>query len=252
MDCRNTRSLIELYLDDELDRTQSLELETHVDGCIDCRGALNGLNEVRRALRDPSLHHTAPPALRERIAADARSNATIAHLRSRRRLPAAWMRYAAACLIAFGAGGFSLQLWNQAHRATAQDQLTRDLFAAHWRALAATSPVDVVSSDQHTVKPWFAGRIAQSPAVRDFATQGFPLVGGRLDYVGSERVAVLVYRHGRHLIDVFVLSPSEALPAASDQQGYAALPVMLDRQPAAIVTDMDRQELARFARLLRK
>jgi anti-sigma factor (TIGR02949 family) len=249
MDCRSARPLIELYLDGELDRTQASELEAHVDGCIGCQGVLNGLDEIRRALRDRTLRHAAPEVLRERIAAEARMHSPTAR-RPRGRRPPAWMRYAAACLLAFGAGGVSLQTWQQAHGTAARQQLARDLFASHWRALAATSPVDVVSSDRHTVKPWFAGRIAQSPTVRDFVAQGFPLVGGRLDYVGNERVAVLVYRHGKHLIDVFVLSASDALPPATNQQGYAVAPVMLDRQPAAIVTDMDRQELARFARLL--
>jgi anti-sigma factor RsiW len=253
MDCRSARPLIELYLDGELDRAQAAELEAHIESCIACRGALNGLDEIRRALRDRSLHHAAPQALRDRISAESQARGRPVHdLRPRSRLSPTWMRYAAACVLAFGAGGVSLQVWNQAHDTAGRGQLTRDLFASHWRALAATSPVDVVSSDRHTVKPWFAGRIAQSPPVHDFVAHGFPLVGGRLDYVGKERVAVLVYRHGGHLIDVFVLPPSETLPAAADRQGYAVEPVTLDRQPAAIVTDMDRQELARFAQLLRQ
>jgi len=250
MGCSFPRSQIELYLDDELDRDQAAALEAHVDGCIECRGVLNGLGEVRRALRDPSLHRRAPQALRERIAADMQAPSAASGRRSRR-LPSTWMRYAAACVLAFGAGGMSLQAWNQLHGKPERTQLARDLFASHWRALAASSPVDVVSSDRHTVKPWFAGRIAQSPPVRDLVDQGFPLVGGRLDYVGDARVAVLVYRHGHHLIDVFMLpSPATRPIAATAQQGYALEPVTLDGQPAAIVTDMDRQELGRFERLL--
>lgn len=253
MDCRSTRSLIELYLDGELDRAQASELEAHADGCMGCRAALNGLDQVRRALRDPSLRQHAPHALRERIAAETHvQGGSERHQPSHGRQPPAWLRYAAACLLAFGAGGLSLQAWQLAHGTVARQQLARDLFASHWRALAAASPVDVVSSDRHTVKPWFAGRIVQSPPVRDFDGQGFPLVGGRLDVVGSDRVAVLVYRHGQHVIDVFMLPPSDALPAADERQGYALMPVLVDRRPAAIVTDMDRQELARFARLLRQ
>src|SRR5262249_48881580 len=119
----------------------------------------------------------------------------------------------------------------------------------HWRALAAASPVDVVSSDRHTVKPWFAGKVAQAPLVLDFADRGFPLVGGRIDYVGTPRVPVLVYRHGQHGIDRFVLPQSVVAPTAQ-QQGYAVDPVRLGDQPAAVVSDMDRQELAKFEQLL--
>lgn len=164
-----------------------------------------------------------------------------------------WTRLAAACVLAFGAGGVSVHLWNSGKtEAAGQAQLTRDLFASHWRALAAASPVDVVSSDRHTVKPWFAGKVAQSPLVRDFAEQGFALVGGRLDYLGDSRVAVLVYRHGQHLIDVFVVPHS--VPAATlepaEQQGYALTPARLGDQAAVIVSDMDREERSRFAQLV--
>jgi anti-sigma factor RsiW len=133
--------------------------------------------------------------------------------------------------------------------ANARDQVERDLFASHWRALAAASPVDVVSSDRHTVRPWFAGKIAQSPRVQDFADQGFPLVGGRLDYVGAERVPVLVYRHDKHLIDVFVL-PSDAPGAAMRRDGYSLIWGTLDSERAAIVSDLDAGELARFESVL--
>src|SRR5262249_46842155 len=129
-------------------------------------------------------------------------------------------------------------------------QLAHDIFSGHWRALAAATPVDVVSSDRHTVKPWFAGKLAQAPLVQDFADQGFPLLGGRIDYLGGERVPVLVYRHGHHTIDVFVWPASSALPAATRAQGYALELARLGEQRAAIVSDMDAQELARFGELL--
>jgi anti-sigma factor RsiW len=165
-----------------------------------------------------------------------------------------WSRLAAACVLAFGAGGLSVHLWNsEQNGANAQMQVARDLFASHWRALAAATPVDVVSSDRHTVKPWFAGKVAESPLVRDFAEQGFALVGGRLDYVGDERVAVLVYRHGQHLIDVFVAprAGSALMVETAEQNGYALTPIRLGDQPAVIVSDMDREERSRFAQIVR-
>jgi anti-sigma factor (TIGR02949 family) len=245
MDCKTALSLLEAYLDNELDRSEARELEAHVDSCAECRAELNRLDELRRALRDASLRYTAPQSLRERIRAAPVPQST------RYALPA-WPQLAAACVLAFAAGGISVHMWTTTQSAGAQTQLTRDLFASHWRALAAASPVDVVSTDRHTVKPWFAGKIAEAPLVQDFAEQGFALAGGRIDYVGSERVAVLVYRHGQHLIDVFVLPPSDAAALGKPMplRGYTLDTITLGDQPAAIVTDMDASERARFAELL--
>jgi anti-sigma factor (TIGR02949 family) len=245
MDCKTCSGLIEAYLDDELDRADARKLEAHLETCAECRAALERADELRRALRDPSLRHAAPASLRERIAASAHATSPA------RRVPPGWLRYAAACVIAFGAGGVAMRLWHSAETGTAaQEQVDRDLFAAHWRALAATSPMDVVSTDQHTVKPWFAGKVPESPLVRDFAAQGFPLAGGRIDYVGGARVPVLVYRHGQHWIDVFVFPSGAALPPATQAQGYRLVPIRLGDQAAAIVTDMDATELTVLIRLL--
>jgi len=245
MDCKTAASLIEAYLDNELDRADARELEAHLESCAACRAALERLDDLRRRLREPDLRYAAPAALHERIAMSAQAT------RTSRRSPPAWLRYAAACVIAFGAGGISMRLWHAAESGNAlQEQVDRDLFAAHWRALAAASPMDVVSTDQHTVKPWFAGKVPESPLVRDFAAQGFALAGGRIDYVGGARVPVLVYRHGQHWIDVFVFASGTPMPAAAQVQGYHLVPIQLGNQPAAVVTDMEATELSSLIRLL--
>jgi anti-sigma factor RsiW len=250
MECKTALTLLEPYLDKELDRAEARELEAHVDGCADCRAALTKLDELRLALRDAALRYPAPQALRDRIKAAASAAASAQSVRTAWHAAPVW-RIAAACVLAFGAGGVSVHMWNSGQEAAAaQAQIGRDLFASHWRALAATSPVDVVSSDRHTVKPWFAGKVADSPLVQDFADQGFPLVGGRIDYIGTQRVAVLVYRHGQHVIDVFVLPQATAAGKSSQTQGYTLDAITLGNQPAAIVSDMDQQELVRFAQLL--
>ena len=238
MNCESSLPLLEAYLDNELDRADAREIETHLDTCVACRDALSRLDDVRRALRDDAQKFSAPAALRERIAAT-QAAAARAH-RSR------WLNYAAACAFAFFAGGISMQFWNASQHAT----IAHDAFAGHWRALAATSPVDVVSSDRHTVKPWFAGKVAQTPLVQDFAERGFPLAGGRIDYIGDSRVPVLVYRHGQHLIDVFVL-PSGTSLSSTTEQGYRLDTVDLGGQPAAIVSDMDAAETAKLRDMLK-
>jgi anti-sigma factor (TIGR02949 family) len=237
MNCETSLPLLETYLDNELDRADAREVEAHLDTCESCRHALSKLDDVRRALRDSALQYTAPPGLRERIASTPLSE-TVRRPR--------WLSYAAACALAFFAGGISMQLWNAPQRGG----IAHDVFASHWRALAATSPIDVVSSDRHTVKPWFAGKVAQTPVVQDFADHGFPLAGGRIDYVGDTRVPVLVYKHGQHVIDVFVL-PSGTLLSSTTEQGYRLDTVDLGGQPAAIVSDMDAAEAGKLRDLLK-
>lgn len=250
MDCKTAQVLMPLYFDGELDRATSREFEGHLDECSDCRAALIELDALRQTLRKDAPRYNAPDTLRARIQQHAPSSATPAPVR---RTPPRWLALAASWVFAFVAGGAVMSTWNHApHASSAESQVTRDLFASHWRALAATSPIDVVSTDQHTVKPWFAGKIAMAPVVQDFSDQGYALIGGRIDYVGSERVPVLVYRHGKHLIDVFVLTQSIA--PTSDKpiqsQGYVLDMVNLGGQPAAIVSDMGLAELVRFRDLL--
>jgi anti-sigma factor RsiW len=243
MECNFARDLLPLYFDGELDRLTSREFEAHLDGCTDCRETLIELDALRHRLRNDAPRHLAPQSLRERIQRQVRPAvaARPGVLQTR------WLALAASWAFAFVLGGTAVSVWRTTDHA---QQVARDVFASHWRALAAASPVDVVSTDRHTVKPWFAGKVAQAPVVQDFADQGFTLVGGRIDYVGSARVPTLVYRHGQHLIDVFVLSQDAAAIVQARQQGYLLDPVILGGQPAVIVSDMDASEFARFRQLL--
>lgn len=250
MSCEMTRHQLSLYFDGELDRAASREFEHHLDGCDECQRTLAELEALRAQLRDDGARFRAPAVLRETLLGE------LAAARApRKRRPSArtWMALAASWLIAVFIGGGVNSLWHR-HQGQVQgsEQIARDLFASHWRALAAASPVDVVSTDRHTVKPWFAGRIAESPTVDDFAAEGFPLVGGRIDYVGDARVPTLVYRHGNHLIDVFVFPRPlpAALPATMHLQGYELRTQRLGEGYAAVVTDMDDVELGKFMRLL--
>ncbi|MBR8327564.1 anti-sigma factor, partial [Burkholderia cenocepacia] len=141
------------------------------------------------------------------------------------------------------AGGMA---WSTRHADT--DRTVDELVASHVRADLSARDIDVISTDQHTVKPWFNGRLDYAPPVEDLAKSGFALVGGRLDYVGRRRVAVLVYRHRQHVVDVYVQPAGErpAAPYTTVSQGYA-----LDRWNAAgmtwwAVTDAEPAALAAF------
>jgi len=241
MDCKSAHDMLALYFGGELDRAASREFETHLDACAACRAELENLDGLRSSLRRAAPRLAAPPALRERIRDTALREAAPRPRRAPR-----WLALAASWVLAFGAGATLTPYLIPSRSPDA----THDLFASHWRALAASTPVDVVSTDRHTVKPWFAGRIAQAPLVQDFAENGFPLVGGRIDYAGSERIAVLVYRHGQHLIDVFLLPSAQTRLTAAEREGYWLEPIRLGGQNAAMVSDMDATERQHLAQLL--
>ena len=250
MDCKTALALLEPYLDNELDRADARELEAHVDTCADCAAALTRLGDLRQSLRDQTLRHTAPPELRERIRAVAAgaipSGAAPPPRSASRWTMPPWSRLAAACVLAFGAGGVSVHLWNSGQSpAAVQTQVARDLFASHWRALAAATPVDVVSSDRHTVKPWFAGKLDFSPDVRDLAAQGFPLVGGRVEYLAGRRVAALVYQRRQHVINVFIWPATSSFAGQMDisKDGYNLLQWTHDGMTFWAISDVSAAEL---------
>lgn len=233
--------LLPLYLDGELDAETSRAFESHLDACAQCQARLAELEALRSALRAQAPYHFAPDVLRQRIT----------QASAPRKRPAYWppLALAASWATAFVLGGALMWAMQPGSRQSPAMPLTRDLLTGHLRALAATSPVDVISSDHHTVKPWFAGKLAISPLVQDFANEGYALVGGRIDYVGDSRVPVLVYRHGRHLADVFVLPQGTTLPA-TQSQGYAIDTFTLGGQPAALVSDLGDSERVQLKQLL--
>lgn len=253
MDCKTATPLLHAYLDGELDRRAVDELESHLEGCRECTRELAALEQLSKVVRQGALRHTAPASLRARLQSADESMEREAPSQKRGIKNLQWWAMAASVLFAFALGAGSTR-WHASYVAdtNAEQAFTHDLLASHLRALAAASPVDVVSSNRHTVKPWFAGKVGQSPPVRDFASEGFELVGGRIDYVGDQRVPVLVYNHGKHLIDVYMLpaKPGSAGGPPLMVQGYRLATVNIQGRSAWIVTDMDGKELARFSQLL--
>jgi mycothiol system anti-sigma-R factor len=251
MDCRTALPLLHAYLDGELERASVNDVEAHLERCPDCARELASLEALRKTVREGAPRHAAPAALRARL--QAIKEVSTQDTRAPGITNQHWWAIAASLLLAFAVGAGSMA-WHASRLAENVDRqaLIHDLLASHLRALAAASPVDVVSSNRHTVKPWFAGKIGQSPPVLDLAAEGFELVGGRIDYVGDQRVAVLAYRHGQHLIDVYLLTANrgDIEQRTLTIDGYRVAPIRLQGQPAWVVADIDEQEFARFRRVL--
>ncbi len=198
MRCEETLRLLDAYVDAELDPSQVLALEEHLSQCAACHGARLRIAGLKEAVRSEARYHRAPAALRAAVAAQ------IAQPKPRwterlGQLP--WTKHALAyAVVAALASATTLQLAVP----SAHGRATDEVVASHARSLMAQQIVDVPSSDQHTVKPWFNGKLDFTPPVKDLAAEGFPLVGGRIDYVDGRAVAAVVYQRRRHYIDVYV------------------------------------------------
>ena len=221
MNCPEARELLHAYLDDELDAPRSAEMARHLAGCEACMTRYRALENLQQSLRAPELHRRAPAGLAGRIGAQMPNGARPRNRHPRRPWPALSAALAALLLIAVAAAGWQLVQ----SRAQRHDTLAMEAVADHQRSLLAEHLIDVRSSDQHTVKPWFDGRLEFSPQVKDLRAQGFELVGGRLDVLGGRRVAALVYRRHLHMINLFEwpADPDHAAISSPGRDGYRVI-----------------------------
>ena len=234
--CEEMQLLIQADLDGELDAAATVVLAAHVKDCPGCTALQRDLTTLSQRLRTEIPRQQAPAGLRHSLEA--------------RLLPAPpkVLRRGFAPLLSFTAGAaIAASLVLLLPRAGGRDN---ELVSSHIRALQPGHLTDVLSTDEHTVKPWFDGRIDYAPPVQDFAAQGFPLVGGRLDYLAGRPVAVLVYRHDKHLIDVYVWpDASSAAPVSDTVNGYNVVRWSRAGMQFHAVSDMEAGELGTFARL---
>ncbi|MGE0699643.1 MAG: anti-sigma factor [Hyphomicrobiaceae bacterium] len=254
MRCSEPRELVGAYFDGELTDDERASMAEHLRTCPVCAAALARLRDVRKAL-SVEADRRAPPSLADRIRADIASEAAKVRPEPSRTVApqSRWPRRAASLAAAALAG--AALAWGVLTRQATQGSLAHDVVTAHLRSLAQESAVQVASSDRHTVKPWFSGRVGFSPDVKDLGSQGFPLVGGRLDYLGDQRVAVVVYRRRQHVINVFMW-PAEADAArppggavARSEKGYNSQRWTAGGLELWAISDLNAAELAQFQKL---
>jgi anti-sigma factor RsiW len=245
-------SHIHAYVDGEVDAIGAAGLERHFEGCPSCRALREELEHMRTAIRQDVRPLLAPAALRSRIAQSLDSETGVQPARPSSKRAAlrprwTWMAWPA---LAGAATAAALALFFVGPWRT-HERLLDELAGAHVRSLMVSHLIDVESSDHHTVKPWFAGRTDVSPAVADFAAQGYTLIGGRADYVDRQRAAVLVYRHGKHVINVFNwVKDAQPMPASDTRDGYHVNCWQSGTVQSCAVSDTGKAELEQLAALL--
>jgi anti-sigma factor RsiW len=255
---------VQAYFDGEVDALSAAEIERHAEHCGECRALLQDLEKVRATLRENVTYAAAPAPLRSKIldalaqeSAEQATNvralapkpATSGRRSKRRRGGSFWT----GAFSGIGGAAIAAALAFFVVVPNLVSPLSNELVSAHVRSLMPDHLIDVVSTDKHTVKPWFAGHADVSPTVADFEAQGYKLIGGRADYIEHQRSAVVVYQHGKHFINVFTWAAAGArLPGNTTRSGYhLAFWQQGDIQYCA-VSDTGWDELLGLVRLMRE
>ena len=240
-DCHKYRPLIDSLVDGEASPDSAADIKNHLAHCPDCAKALQHRQQLSRLIRSEATRFVPSQDFADRI------RSAVKPAPKPKRFSLITGGALGGSVLALAA---SLALF--ASLPSAQDQLTHDLLSAHIRALQGTHLIDVQSSDQHTVKPWFNGKIDLSPVVVDMADSGYPLAGGRLDYVDDKSAAVLVYRHAAHVINVFTWADGRAgtkadkSPQTQARNGYFIIQWSHNHLGYAMVSDLNSNELEAF------
>jgi anti-sigma factor RsiW len=253
MTCQEAQDLLPGYIDGELDLLTNVEIERHFNECQTCALARQKQLALRSLIRDNAPYFQPPDVLARRVRNAVRkanpANST-SGVMSRR-----WLAAAASVAILALSGLLIWIILSNRSRPDANDLLAQQVVFSHVRSLMANHLTDVPSSDQHTVKPWFDGKLDFAPQVKDLSARGFALIGGRLDYIDNRSVAALVYQTRKHYINLFIW-PSTAGNDQPEQelsrQGYNVIHWTRSGINYWVVSDVNDAELHEFVRLVKE
>jgi mycothiol system anti-sigma-R factor len=250
MSCDFSGTLLHAYLDGELDAMRAAEFERHLETCRECTATLGAAESLRSSLQRAQLYETAPAELRKKIRYELKistGGASSSKVAARR-----WLAAAAAILLVTAVAWFAVPHFRSMGPESASSVTSAEVIDAHIRSLQAGHLTDVASTDQHTVKPWFDGKLDFIPPVRDYMDEGFPLIGGRLDVLGERNVAALVYGRRKHFINVFVWptkEPDTPIHPPGSRQGYQWVHWRHKGMEFCAISDVSAQDLNELARL---
>ena len=244
MDCIETRQRLHPYLDREIDVEGALAVESHLAGCAACRSLFAGQQALQAGVRRHATYFSAPPGLAQRVRREAG------------RGPAArfgWLSLRQWLPLGAAVAATALLTWTAALQYAGmpgEERIAEQVVNGHARAVMTAHRIDVASSDRHTVKPWLSSRLDFSPPVVDLASAGFPLDGGRLDYLDGRTVATLCYRSRQHWIDLFVWPERDArgdrAPHGSSRQGYNLITWREGGMAFWAISDVNVEDLKAF------
>jgi anti-sigma factor RsiW len=242
MTCEIAGTLVEALLDGELDAARQAEVREHLNGCEACAAELARVNQLREEMREYLPAYRAPEELRRRVLG------ALPKPKSRSFFQWRWL---AAPAFAALVCSLALNIFFAVRGGRGADSLAQEVFAEHVRSTLGSRLIDVESSDRHTVKPWFVGKLDFSPEVKDLSVDGYPLAGGRVDYLGGRSVAALVFRRGGHVISVFEWPGSERESAGS-WNGLNLRRWSKDGMSFWAVSDVNSDDLYRFEQIYRR
>jgi anti-sigma factor RsiW len=244
--CELMLTTVNGYFDGELDAVRAVEFERHLENCGDCQSSLQSIESLSTRLKQADLYEHASAHLREQLTRQLAPTESPA----RRLFSQRWVLVPSFAILV--AAAFIILLFLVRPR-TETARLTAELIDAHVRSLQPGHLTDVQSTDQHTVKPWFDGKLDFIPPVSDYSQRGFPLVGGRLDVVDGHDVAALVYAHRKHFINLFVWpsrGTQKVLDSSGSRQGYNWIMWRSGDMTLCMISDVDPSALRELKTLV--
>ncbi|HXL22180.1 MAG TPA: anti-sigma factor [Candidatus Dormibacteraeota bacterium] len=251
MSCELAKGVLHGYLDNELDAARAAEFERHLEGCRECAGALGSGEALRASLQGAGLYERAPAALRDRVRAELKAATKNGAAKPAAQPAWRWLAVAASILIV--GTMFWLALPSLTRPPLTTNLLAVEMIDAHVRSLQAGHLTDVTSTDQHTVRPWFDGKLDFIPPVKDYPEEGFTLIGGRLDALTGRSVAALVYMRRKHYVNVFVWPTQDAdtpIHPPGSRQGYNWVHWRHKGMEFCAVSDASPSDLHELAQLI--